>query len=1016
MAERSVPAAWMVAVCAGFAGCAGVVGTAAGQAVGQGVAANFAANQFVTGTSVINLHAAEYLTDGKVGPRNRWVSNDRGRHRGTVFFNEDVTVGSVHVYSFGYDLPPIASFEVFAQDPVTGQMVAVPGATVSGNTAGAVNVVFAAPVTTRQIQIQSSVASISIDEIAVFPPNGPAGYPLGTDVNLHQGRQHRLALTPASTRATGTQRRAVVDGFVNDADVWRTNGTGPHWIELDVTDPPETNPVSVRTTTTPVRIGAAHLYTGLANGTSVVSSGRFQRFVNGSWVDIAGSAFSGNTSPFLAITFGEVVSSSRIRLFINDTANVTVREIVPLPPLVGGQMWPMGTSVVMGAEPDYRTLGDSYYALTSIEGPWAVTSDGSTGATPGGVSAEVDGAGLLQQYQVLLNVGTSTYRLRNRVTGRCLAVQGASTQSGAPVVESVYSALPHQRWTIVQTGSEYQFVNAFSGMALALEDEFAGAGLEQEPLRTNRPLQRFTLTLRGAFGKKGHGGFPTLAAQTQPEWAYAWGQTDSFPASVDFWPMQWGSFNWDDWPKRAPAWLRNAEPTVLMGFNEPDGAEQANMPVDLAVSMWPRIEVQGMPLLAPAPVNPTNSWITSFMNGVTNNEMRVEYVAVHSYGSPRNADGFMSSLQTTRNTFQRDVVVSEFSVVDWSDTNGWTDDEPYNFFAEVFWRMELTSWVRRYAVFIFTDEPGNPISDNRGEMLNADGTFTPEGLLFAAWDGDTQIRADTPYHLHNEGMFRRLGAGAGASGAASLAVGTRHDATAAFRWHLRPTGAANEYRLVNVSDGRWLAFDGGVTLKPAGAGGGVNTFRLVEAEHGWFYIEDTAQSRRLRSDAAGFSIANAGTTTTSVRWRFAPVYQGPPAAPRDVVALALGGDAVEVSWAAHGFRDLEGMRITRRDAMGAGVVLAENVTATTFSDRVPAAGSYSYEVVAVGDTGDSTPGTAMITVSVCPADFNGDFAVNVNDVLAAVTAINAGFDVDESGEADFFDVLAFLALHDAGCP
>lgn len=1008
------------------------VGLAAAPAAAQ-TAVNFARNQFVTASSTTADHEPEFLTDGKVGPRNRWKSNDRGRHRANIFFDEPVEIGSLHVYSFGYDLSPASSFSVLYLDPQTSALTTIAGAGASGNTDEAVNIILPAPVTTTQLQVRIDDSTVSVDEIAIFPPNGGVGYPLGTDVTMHQARQHRLALTPASSRLGGTQRRAIVDGFVDPNDVWSSNGVGPHWIELDVTDPPETNPATVRVTTTPVRIGSAHIYSGDAVGNEIVDAGKFQHWDGMNWIDIAGSTFTGNTAEFLAIEFGETVETSRMRLVIDDLTDVSVREIVPLPPLVNAQMWPEGTSVVVGPEGDYRTFGDDYYTISSVQGSLALTTDGA-----GAVTAETDAGVLGQQYQVLYNVGSDTYRIRNRLTGQCLAVAGASAASGAAVIESDYSALPHQRWCMVDLGGDTQFVNAYSGMAMALDNSAIGTGLVQEPPRTDRPLQRFGLTQRAAFGKKGQGGQIEMAAVADIDWAYNWGKEDTFGAGIDYWPMQWGSFFWDLWPEMVPLWKRDAEPILLMGYNEPDASEQANIPVQTGIDMWPRLEVIDLPLLGPAPVNPTNSWITSFMNGVDQHEMRVEYLAVHRYGSP-NVDTFINALSNTRNTFGgRDLMVTEFSTVDWSNTNGWTDEQCFNFFAEVFWRMENLPWVRRYAVFTFIDEPGNPISDNRGEMLRdvlpgetpdyvfdvmyfgqlrQNVTFTPEGRLHAAWDGDTTIRTDTPYNLHNEGTFRRIGGVAGMTNEDSVQVGDKNNHTEPFQWHLVPTGTSGEFYIESVDDGRYLTNSGrGIILVEPQDAGAAAVFKLNEAEHGWFYIEDALLDRRLQSlGAAGFDLAAAGTTSTDARWRFVPVLDGPPAAPRQLSATSIGSGQVDVSWDDHGFRDLEGMTIVRHDA-GGPTTVATGVIGTSFVDTVPAPGVYTYDVTAVGDTGTSSVSSAMVTVGTCPADFDANFITDENDVLAALAAIELGLDFDSSGSADFFDVIAFLVTFDQGCP
>jgi hypothetical protein len=97
-------------------------------------------------------------------------------------------------------------------------------------------------------------------------------------------------------------------------------------------------------------------------------------------------------------------------------------------------------------------------------------------------------------------------------------------------------------------------------------------------------------------------------------------------------------------------------------------------------------------------------------------------------------------------------------------------------------------------------------------------------------------------------------------------------------------------------------------------------------------------------------------------------------------------------------------------------IIAADVAGESFVDQVPAPGTYTYTITAVGDTGESAP-AALGTVSVeaCPADFNGDLAVNEADVEAVINAIEGGLDYNSDGSPDFFDLLDFLAVFDEGC-
>lgn len=978
--------------------------------------ANFSKHQFATGNTFTDTHSPLYLTDGKVGPRNRWATGGGGRHRCNIFLGEAVEIGSIHVYSVGYDGQPIGAFSVNYKNAM-GQIVPVPGASVAGNTDTAINVVFAAPVVTDQIQITVVDPFARIDEVAAFPPNGGAGYPLGTDVNLHLARQHRVATTTASSTAPGTTRRAAVDGYVNDTSYWQSNAAGPHTLEFDITDPPETsNPVSIRTETTPVVIGGVHLYTGLTNGTGIISRARVQTFDEGSglWTDVPGSEFTNNTQGFVAINFNSPVETARFRLVVTDTGSVIVREFVPLPP-EPATPWPEGTSVTFSDVLDYTELSDDFFSLEPDANGFSLTSNDS-GDVFTAEPQQMLSRQHLQQYQILLDVGTDTYRIRNRVSGKCLAIENASLLTGAAVIESDYHGMPHQRWHREVDGSGLtRFVNAYSGLAIEAEFDGAGSTLVQMPLGAST-MQWWQVTQADYFPKKGVGGFPLRADEFGISWAYNWGKLGTdYPTNVDYWPMQWGSFFWDSWPELVPSWKRDADPYMLMGYNEPDASSQSNVPVASAIAMWPRNEATDTPLLGPAPVNPTNQWIVDFMQGVADHEMRVDYAAVHRYPGP-DPDNFINSLQNTYNAFGRELIVSEFSVVDWNNTNSWNDDQVYNFFVEVFWRMEKLDFVRRWAMFVFTDDPANAISDNRGEMLFADGSLTPEGKLFSAWDGDTIIRTDTPYYLHNEGQFKRPGAVEAGSGSASITLGNRTNDDEAYQWSLEPVATTGRVRIRSVLDGRLLAANGAaLELVPAGTTGSAVEFQYNEAQHGWFHIDHPGTNQRLRINTS-FELTSQNNTGDWTRWSFVRVHEAPPSAPRGVTAVPLTQGDVFVSWLPHGFRDLQAFAVYRTDPGGGTQLIDSNVFQESFLDIVPAPGTYIYEITAIGDTGESLPTISMpVSVETCAADFNGDFIVSPQDAADLLTAVQAGLDYNADGASNFFDVLSFLEIYDAGC-
>jgi hypothetical protein len=114
-------------------------------------------------------------------------------------------------------------------------------------------------------------------------------------------------------------------------------------------------------------------------------------------------------------------------------------------------------------------------------------------------------------------------------------------------------------------------------------------------------------------------------------WFYAWSATNPCPtATIEFVPQVWGSWTKLTWvPTPAKAVAKGAK--ALLGFNEPDGAGQANLTVDEAIALWPDMNLPGVLIGSPA-VAGQDSWLPNFMTEAAAKNLRVDFIAVHWYG------------------------------------------------------------------------------------------------------------------------------------------------------------------------------------------------------------------------------------------------------------------------------------------------------------------------------------------------------------------------------------------------
>ncbi|MFY9241994.1 MAG: glycosyl hydrolase [Polaribacter sp.] len=194
-------------------------------------------------------------------------------------------------------------------------------------------------------------------------------------------------------------------------------------------------------------------------------------------------------------------------------------------------------------------------------------------------------------------------------------------------------------------------------------------------------------------------------------WMYSWGNElrEEIPENVEFVPMFWGKGSVNDANiNRVKQLVAEGKVKYILGFNEPDGAAQANMTVDEAIALWPRLEEIGVPIGSPATVSPNNAWMIEFMQKVEANNLRVDFVAVHHYGGP-NVMAMVNKLKETYAAYKRPIWITEFAVADWGAAspaaNRYTVAEVIEYMNQGLKALDEIEWVERYAWFSGTQAP-----------------------------------------------------------------------------------------------------------------------------------------------------------------------------------------------------------------------------------------------------------------------------------------------------------------------
>ncbi|MBY8847429.1 sigma-70 family RNA polymerase sigma factor [Saccharothrix sp. MB29] len=197
-------------------------------------------------------------------------------------------------------------------------------------------------------------------------------------------------------------------------------------------------------------------------------------------------------------------------------------------------------------------------------------------------------------------------------------------------------------------------------------------------------------------------------------WVYNWATTPEnvqVPPGVEYVPMVWGAKTVT--PADLEAVARQG--TTLLGFNEPDLAEQSNMTVEQALDLWPRLQATGMRLGSPAVAHSADKpggWLDRFMAGAEQRGLRVDFIALHWYGSdfgPAAVGHLKNYLDAVSARYGLPVWLTEYSLMDFSGGGvRYPDERQLADFAGGSSRMlEGLPYLERYAWFALpADKPG----------------------------------------------------------------------------------------------------------------------------------------------------------------------------------------------------------------------------------------------------------------------------------------------------------------------
>ena len=225
--------------------------------------------------------------------------------------------------------------------------------------------------------------------------------------------------------------------------------------------------------------------------------------------------------------------------------------------------------------------------------------------------------------------------------------------------------------------------------------------------------------------KKGWAGWNWDEYQmTNSTWYYDWSAGGSSTSNLEYAVIKQNS-GWPGWSE-----INNKQNVShLLGFNEPDRPDQADMKFEDALAMWPQYMSSGLRLGSPATADPFNGWsLFNFIDRCDELNYRVDFVAIHAYWA-KSPQQWYNDLKYIHDKTGRPIWITEWNNgANW--TNEWWPDDPTQYTtanAEKQLRdlkailnvLDTTSFVERYSIY-------NWVEDARAVVLNGELTLAGE--------------------------------------------------------------------------------------------------------------------------------------------------------------------------------------------------------------------------------------------------------------------------------------------------
>ena len=363
-----------------------------------------------------------------------------------------------------------------------------------------------------------------------------------------------------------------------------------------------------------------------------------------------------------------------------------------------------------------------------------------------GIKPSVVASSFLGQVRVsgAAAVADSNCRVVEYAMGTMVLPHSASLQPltvyGAPYFNGASLALSQYVYYKTGLGALYANISSFKlkrGYMAVFAQTENGTGLSKSYVAQDGDMevsvlpQEFDRSIRFVYvmpwrwtSKKGIAGDPGIS-QLNLRWDYNWNISKNSSRDDEYVAIRQSRY----WPSLSQSWQTRGINTVL-GYNEPDQANQANMLVGDAIYSWPDLLGTGLRTGAPAVSDGgRSSWLYPFMAQADAANLRVDFVPIHYYQcrAPADAAGAATQLynflKATYDQVKRPLWITELNNgANWTTCGDPTFAQQQAAVAAMIAMLDTTPFVERYALYNWVE--------NVRSVVDTNGVITAAGVTY----------------------------------------------------------------------------------------------------------------------------------------------------------------------------------------------------------------------------------------------------------------------------------------------